>query len=95
MTGEEVDALIGRLVDMGHDDARAAATLIEQQRAMLTKFATIVQHATADRSGVYFICGGTEAKEDGLPMKIMVCPAYGLDGFAWYTKSSEYSAPGY
>jgi hypothetical protein len=25
----------------------------------------------------------------------MVCPAYGLDGFAIYTKTSGYSAPEY
>ena len=31
----------------------------------------------------------------GLPEKIMVCPAYGLDGFAIYTKTSNYSAPEY
>jgi len=46
--------------------------------------------------GVYFICGEAGAKDDmGLPEKIMVCPAYGLDGFAIYSKTSGYSAPEY
>jgi hypothetical protein len=44
----------------------------------------------------YFICGEGGEKDDmGLPEKIMVCPAYGLDGFAMYTKTSDYSAPEY
>ena len=46
--------------------------------------------------GVYFICGeGGEKDSMNLPEKILVCPAYGSDGFAVYTKSSDYSAPGY
>lgn len=45
---------------------------------------------------VYFICGESGKKDQmGLPEKILVCPAYGLDGMAVYTKTSEYSAPGY
>ena len=46
--------------------------------------------------GVYFICGeGGEKDSMNLPKTILVCPAYGLDGFAIYTKTSDYSAPGY
>lgn len=45
-------------------------------------------------SSSIFICGGTEAKDEmGLPDKIFVCPYEGLDGFAVYTKTSDYSAP--
>lgn len=43
-----------------------------------------------------FICGNTkEIDEDGLPRFILVCPAYGADGFAMYKKHKDYSAPGY
>lgn len=43
-----------------------------------------------------FICGGSEQKDImGLPDTLLVCPSYGLDGFAIYKKSSEYSAPSY
>jgi len=43
-----------------------------------------------------FICGSSEEKDAmGLPDTILVCPAYGLDGFAVYHKKTEYSAPGY
>jgi hypothetical protein len=46
--------------------------------------------------GAPFICGaGTETGKDGLPEMIMVCPSFGLDGFAIYRKSSDYSAPSY
>jgi len=43
-----------------------------------------------------FICGGSEEKDEmGLPKMITVCPAYGLDGFAVYHKTSDYNAPVY
>lgn len=43
---------------------------------------------------VYFICGeGGEKDEMGLPEFISICPSYGLDGFCYYKKHSEYSAP--
>jgi hypothetical protein len=46
--------------------------------------------------GVYFICGEGGVKDNmNLPEKILVCPAYGLDGFAIYTKTSNYSGPEY
>jgi hypothetical protein len=43
-----------------------------------------------------FICGNTATiDKDGLPRYILVCPAYGADGFAMYKKHKDYSAPGY
>lgn len=43
-----------------------------------------------------FICGGSDEKDYmGLPKTLLVCPAYGLDGFAIYKQTSEYSAPSY
>jgi hypothetical protein len=43
-----------------------------------------------------FICGGSkELGEDNLPDMIMVCPAFGADGFAIYKKHRDYDAPGY
>ena len=43
-----------------------------------------------------FICG-TAGKvcDDGMAEYILVCPAYGADGFAMYKKHKDYSAPGY
>jgi hypothetical protein len=71
--------------------------ITEQEHLVFEKLKTIFLHAQAERySGVYFICGESGERDSaGLPEKILVCPAYGLDGFAIYTKTSDYSAPGY
>lgn len=54
-------------------------------------------HGNPDKyHGVYFICGEAGKKDDmGLPEGILVCPAMGLDGFAYYKKHKDYSAPGW
>ena len=55
---------------------------------------TLLRHAFPERSGQYFICGGsTELDGDGLPKIILVCPTFGAEGFAIYTQTSPYSAP--
>ena len=65
----------------------------------LTRIEKIVVHTLAQQtspSAVFFICG-TQGPEDenGLPEKILVSPGSGLDGFAVYTRTSEYSTPSY
>jgi hypothetical protein len=69
----------------------------EGELEKLRRVHTMVRHLSAEKlDGVFFICGEAGEKDDmGLPEKIMVCPAYGLDGFAMYTKTSGYSAPEY
>ncbi len=69
----------------------------EGELAQLRRVHKMVRHLSAEKlEGVYFICGEAGIKDAmGLPEKIMVCPAYGLDGFAIYTKTSNYSAPEY
>jgi hypothetical protein len=43
-----------------------------------------------------FICGNTkEIDTDNMPVYVLVCPAYGSDGFAIYKKYKKYSAPSY
>ena len=43
-----------------------------------------------------FICGTAGDKgKDHMYEYILVCPAYGADGFAMYKKHKDYSAPGY
>lgn len=60
------------------------------------KLHSIFKHALAERTGAFFICGhGEEKDEYGLPTKVLICPAMGSDGFAIYTKTTEYSSPGY
>lgn len=70
--------------------------ITEQEYELFQKLKTIVRHSNPERSGLYFICGeGGEKDNMGLPETINVCPAYGLDGMAQYTKSKDYSAPGW
>ena len=74
---------------------------LEAEVERLKKFETIVRHQWAEKLAglgvsLYFICGEAGEKDAmGLPELISVCPAYGLDGFAYYKKHTEYSAPGY
>jgi len=69
--------------------------ITEKEYELFQKLKTILKHDKADKlEGVYFICGEGGSKDSmGLPVNIFVCPAYGLDGFAVYTKSKEYTAP--
>ena len=60
------------------------------------KLKNILRKAFPEKSGNFFICGEAGEKDSmGLPEKIMVCPAYGLDGFASYKKDRDYVAPGW
>ena len=60
------------------------------------KLRNIIDHLFPEKTGVYFVCGESGEKDQmGLPDKILVCPTHGLDGFAIYSKSADYSAPGY
>jgi len=69
---------------------------LEQLREENTRLKNIIRHAVAEKTGVFFVCGeGGETGPDGLPKLILICPAYGLDGFAVYTKTTDYSAPSY
>lgn len=65
------------------DEARKLAKRLEP----LEK---IIKHLLPDRTGAYFICGESGDKDEmGLPEKILVCPSYGLEGMAIYTKTTE------
>lgn len=56
----------------------------------------ILRKLLPEKSGQYFICGRAGGEDEfGLPEHVFICPTYGLDGFAIYTKTKEYSAPGY
>jgi hypothetical protein len=69
--------------------------ITEKEYELFQKLNKIFVHANADKyQGVYFICGEGGEKDDmGLPEFISVCPAHGLDGFAYYKKHKDYSAP--
>lgn len=56
------------------------------------KQAMILQHLSPDKHpDVFFICGKVgERDENGLPDKILVCPAYGVDWYQVYEKTERY-----
>ena len=76
-------------------EGKHVVEITEKEYELFQKLKTILKHAKAEQlEGVYFICGESGEKDDmGLPEFISVCPAFGLDGFAYYKKHKEYSAP--
>jgi len=70
--------------------------ITDEEYELFEKLKTIWLHSVPEKSGHYFVCGDVGDRDaSGLPEKILVCPAYGLDGFAVYTKTTDYSAPSY
>jgi len=68
----------------------------DKEYERLKRLEKIVTHALAEKTGAFFICGEVQPKDEmGLPEKILVCPSIGSDGFAIYTKTSNYSSPSY
>jgi hypothetical protein len=60
------------------------------------KLKNILRKVFPEKSGHLFICGESGEKDSmGLPDRLFVCPAYGLDGFAVYKKDRDYDAPGW
>jgi hypothetical protein len=70
--------------------------ITEQEYELFQKLKTILIHSQPGLHETFFICGQTGEKDNmGLPEHILVCPAVGLDGMAQYTKTKDYSAPGW
>jgi hypothetical protein len=58
------------------------------------KLKNILRKAFPEKSGHFFICGESGEKDSmGLPDRLFVCPAYGLDEFAVYKKDRDNYAP--
>ena len=68
--------------------------ITDKEFELFEKLKNIWFHSAAEKTGAFFICGkGGDTDSMGLPEHIFICPTYGLDGMAMYTKSKEYSAP--
>lgn len=71
-------------------------TEIEELRAKVDKYEHILKCLFPSKYNFYFVCGDMGNKDEmGLPEKLLVCPAEGLDGFAVYSKTKDYTAPGW
>ena len=70
----------------------------EGELEMLRKCFKLVKHTgLAKKMGdIYFICGeGGKKDNNGLPDRIHICPAYGVDFFVVYTKTDQVIGPEY
>lgn len=106
-TGKQAMFFLGpRLKEVGHSLKSHQKTLYlrydmveitEQEFQLFEKLKTILRQTSAEKlENVYFFCGEGGTKDEmRLPEMIIVCPSFGLDGFAMYMKISNYSAPGY
>jgi hypothetical protein len=68
----------------------------EGELTKLRKLYEMVKHIDlAEKLGdIYFICGeGGEKDKNGLPDRIYICPAYGVDWFQIYEKSQSAVGP--
>jgi hypothetical protein len=85
----EVEKYVGELASLRKE--------VEELKEENEKFKKIFKHSLPAKLGdAYFICGESESKDEmNLPEQIFICPAYGLEGSAIYTKTADYSAPSY
>ena len=77
----ELEAFVGELKDL---------------RSKVTLYEKIFMHSfAADKVGdIYFICGELGEKDsNGLPDKLLICPAYGVDWFQVYKKTDQTHGP--
>ena len=63
----------------------------EGELKKLRRLEMIIKHEVlAEKLSTYFICGELGPKDSsGLPDKILVCPAYGVDFFHVYQDTGE------
>jgi hypothetical protein len=76
-------------------DQADAITEIERLREKCNKQAMVLRRLTPDKyPGVYFIHGELgEKDQNGMPEKIMVVPAYGVDFSYIYTRDEKTIGP--
>lgn len=70
----------------------------EGELAELRKLKSLIKHEIlAEKLGdIFFICGeGGDKDKNGLPDRIHVCPAYGVDWFQIYEKTNKTFGPEY
>lgn len=77
------------------DDPESERKIIEGAK-VLNRVRHAMLTSAPEKSGAMFICGASrEVDRSGLPVRLHVCPTYGLDGFAVYEQVIPYTAPGY
>lgn len=96
MYKEIVEALGYDNIDISNENTDEEHDKRVKVAQILRRVAVTMQTSIPEQSGAMFICGfGGEYDDMGLPERIHVCPTYGLAGTAIYTKTTEYSEPGW
>jgi hypothetical protein len=85
---------------LGYDKDNVVSNELQEKSIeaakILRRVAIAMQTSSPEQSGALFICGIGGNKDDlGLPDTLSVCPTYGMAGSATYTKTREYSEPGW
>jgi hypothetical protein len=68
----------------------------EGELKRLRKIESVVKHEILSEklANIYFICGeGGETDKNGLPDRIHICPAYGVDWFQIYERTDKTFGP--
>lgn len=69
---------------------------LEETKELLVLYSKIIRHSfLADKLGdTYFISGEMGSKdENGLPEKLLICPAYGVDWVQIYERTDKATGP--
>jgi hypothetical protein len=77
------------------DKIKEGGELNDKERNVINIALKVLRQAFSDKVPyVPFICGEAGKKgKDGMPEYFMICPNYGLDGFAVYKKDTDYGGP--
>ena len=67
---------------------------LQKKLKVLEKIKVFIRTSQPEKSGYYFICGEGGSKDDnGLPERIHVCPAYGVDWMQIYERTNTNFGP--
>ena len=83
---EIIDSLI-----LQHPELQAVKdhiSSLEQQLLAFARVRTALKAAKPEAFSHWFVCGASEATDEGLPKYIEVCPQYGADIWVRYAKTN-------
>jgi hypothetical protein len=84
---------VEKLIDQ-QDEKSIRIRELEAKVKLLEKVEMYLKTSYPDKSGSYFICGEGGVKDNnGLPERLHVCPAYGVDWMQIYTRTERTTGP--
>lgn len=99
--GQDAEELVGREAGLREEIANHDGVIdflkaeVERLKTKCNMQAAILRHLSPERNpDVFFICGVSgQRDENGMPERIEVCPAYGLDWAVVYVRSERTVGP--